>query len=262
LSGCKPDGLRRIKLTIAFDGGSFHGWHAGRSGRGVADHVQKALTALMPSACGLVGSSRTDSGVHALGMVAHFDVPTVELLVPAGRLAHALNAWLPPGIRILSAARTCGSFHARFGATSKEYRYQVWNTPVMNPLLRQQAWHVPQPLDQAAMREAARLLVGRHDFRAFTSRRDGIPENGIRTLACCEMRGTGPLLTFILRGDGFLYKMCRGIVGTLVRTGRGLMTPEEVRQLLASPGTRTRGVNAPAHGLILWKVSYSPRLKP
>jgi tRNA pseudouridine38-40 synthase len=248
----------RFKLTLAYDGTAFHGWHSGRSGKGISDHIEKALAGLFPSAPLLVGSSRTDSGVHALGLVAHFDVPENEARIPARRLAAALNALLHPEIRILSAAHTCQSFHARFGATSKQYRYQVWNHPVMNPLLHQRAWHVPQELDLVQMREAAACLTGTHDFRAFTSRRDGTPAASTRTLTRCGIRRSGALLTFILQGDGFLYKMCRGIVGTLVRTGRGLMTPDEVRSLLADPATRTRGVNAPAHGLVLWNVSYRP----
>jgi tRNA pseudouridine38-40 synthase len=250
---------RRFKLTIAFDGAAHHGWHAGRSGKGISDHIEKALAVLYPSAPSLVSSSRTDSGVHALGLVAHFDVSENEASIPARRLVPALNALLPADIRILSAARTCASFHARFGATSKQYRYQIWNAPVMNPLLHGRAWHVPQELDLSAMRGAAELLQGRHDFRAFTSRRDGTLADSFRTLIRCEIHNSGPLLTFIIEGDGFLYKMCRGIVGTLIRTGRSLMTSGEVFGLLENPAERTRGVNAPAHGLILWKVSYSTR---
>jgi tRNA pseudouridine38-40 synthase len=251
----------RFKLTVAFDGTSCHGWQAGRSGKGVADHIQKALAVLFPSAPQLCSSSRTDSGVHALGLVAHFDVPENEAVMPARRLAPALNALLPADIRILSAARARASFHARYGATSKQYRYQVWNAPVMNPLLLRRAWHVPQKLDLPAMRESACLLRGRHDFRAFTSRRDGSLTDSSRVLTRCEIRRRGPLLTFILEGNGFLYKMCRGIVGTLVRTGRGLMTSSDVEVLLADPD-RSRGhLNAPAHGLVLWQVSYSRNSK-
>jgi tRNA pseudouridine38-40 synthase len=182
--------------------------------------------------------------------------------MPSRRLVPALNALLPANIRILSAARTCASFHARFGATSKQYRYQIWNAPVMNPLSQGRAWHVPQELDLATMRQAATLLRGRHDFRAFTSRRDGQLTESSRVLARCEIRKSGPLLTFIIQADGFLYKMCRGIVGTLVKTGRGLMTCQQVSDLLTHPEMHAGKLNAPAHGLILWKVSYSPRLSP
>jgi tRNA pseudouridine38-40 synthase len=253
---------RRFKLTIAFDGASYHGWHAGRSGNGVSDHIEKALAVLFPSAPSLVSSSRTDSGVHALGLVAHFDLPENEATMPARRFVPALNALLPADIRILSAARTCASFHARFGATSKQYRYQIWKAPVMNPLLQGRAWHVPQELNLQTMRRTAALLCGRHDFRAFTSRRDGQLTESSRLLTRCEIRKSGPLLTFVIQGDGFLYKMCRGIVGTLVKTGRGLMTCSEVEELLNNPARHAGRLNAPAHGLILWNVSYSPRLRP
>jgi tRNA pseudouridine38-40 synthase len=259
LSDCHPSADPRFKLTVAFDGTAFHGWHAGRSGKGISDHIEKALADLFPSAPQLVGSSRTDSGVHALGLVAHFDVPASEARIPARRLAAALNSRLPREIRILTAARTCHAFHARFGATSKQYRYQLWNAPVINPLLQHQAWHVPQDLALSIMCEAAAHLTGRHDFRAFTSKRDGMLTDSIRTLTRCEIQAEGPLLTFILQGDGFLYKMCRAIVGTLVRCGRGMMTSEDVKNLLEGKTGRTRGMNAPAHGLILWKVSYEPR---
>jgi len=249
--------VQRFKLTIAFDGTAYHGWHAGRSGRGVADHIEKALAVLFPSAPSLVSSSRTDSGVHALGMAAHFDIAETDSAMPARRLLPALNALLPPNIRILTAARTCPSFHARFSATSKQYRYHVWNAPVMNPLLHGRAWHVPQELDLKAMRKAASLLCGRHDFRAFTSRRDGELAESCRTLTRITIRKSGPLLTIIIQGDGFLYKMCRGIVGTLVKTGRGMMTSSMVEQLLSEPSAHVGRLNAPACGLILWKVCYS-----
>jgi tRNA pseudouridine38-40 synthase len=251
----------RFKLTIAFDGTAYHGWHAGRSGNGVSDHIEKALAVLFPSAPSLVSSSRTDSGVHALGLVAHFDLPENEATMPARRLVPSLNTLLPADIRILSAARACASFNARFGATSKQYRYQIWNAPVMNPLLHGRAWHVPQELDLETMRDAASLFCGRHDFRAFTSRRNGQLNESSRVLTRCEIRKSGPLLTFIIQGDGFLYKMCRGIVGTLVKTGRGQMTGSEVNELLINPEMHADKLNAPAHGLILWKVSYSPRLR-
>jgi tRNA pseudouridine38-40 synthase len=248
----------RFKLTIAYDGTPFHGWHSGRSGRGVSDYIEKALAEIMPSAPMLVGSSRTDSGVHARGLVAHFDLPASDNRFTGRRLVAALNALLPPEIRIMSAARTCAAFDARFGATWKQYRYQIWNHPVMNPLLHGRAWHVPQPLDIQTMRSAATSLTGIHDFRAYTSKRDGYPLSATRNLHRCEIRRSGPMLTIILQADGFLYKMCRGIVGTLVRTGRGLMMPDEVKQFLLQPAARTQGTNAPAHGLFLWKVSYRP----
>jgi tRNA pseudouridine38-40 synthase len=179
--------------------------------------------------------------------------------MPPRKLALALNAWLPPDIRVLAAARAPGDFHARFDATGKEYRYFVWNHPAMNPLIRHTAWHVPRPLDLAAMRQAARLFVGRHDFRAFTANPGYARPSTLRALTRCHVKRGGPLLTFTIAGDGFLYKMCRAIVGTLVQTGFGKFPPPQIKRMLASKDRRTAGMTAPAHGLVLWKVHYERR---
>ena len=156
----------------------------------------------------------------------------------------------------MQVRRAPPTFHARFGATGKEYRYLVWNAPAMNPLLRRQAWHVPRALDLGAMRRAARTFVGTHDFRAFTANR-GVPlADAVRTVTCCEVRRRGPLLTFVIAGTGFLYKMCRAMVGTLVQLGQGKLDAEDLRRILDSRDRRTAGMTAPAHGLVLWKVNY------
>jgi tRNA pseudouridine38-40 synthase len=126
----------------------------------------------------------------------------------------------------------------------------------MNPLRRHQAWHVPRPLDVPAMRAAARLFVGRKDFRAFTANR-GVPlEDAVRTLTRCEVRRRGPLLTFVIAGGGFLYKMCRSIVGTLVQLGEGKLTADDLQHIIASRDRRAAGMTAPALGLVLWRVYY------
>jgi tRNA pseudouridine38-40 synthase len=246
----------KFKLTMAFDGAAYQGWQSQRSGLGVQDRVEAALARLFPSAPRVQGSSRTDAGVHALGMVAHFEVPRAEFRMPARHLALAINACLPEDVRVRAASRAPAMFHARFDAVGKEYRYHVWNDLAMNPLLRTQAWHVPRPLDCGAMRHAAGLLVGRHDFRAFTASRGGLLEDAVRTLTRCDVRRSGPRITFLLEGEGFLYKMCRGIVGTLVQVGEGRFPPAEVTAMLAGRDRRRAGVNAPAHGLVLWKVRY------
>ncbi len=248
--------MGRIRLTIAFDGSRWHGWQAGRSGMGVADQVQGAIETVLPGAGELVSSSRTDSGVHAMGLVAHFDLPPGGKTLPVSRIAAALNARLPQDIRVLAAAAAPDGFHARFDAISKEYRYAIWNAPVMNPLLLGRTWHVPQALDVASMRKVAAIFHGPHDFRAFTSRRDGTPESAIRRIVRLGVAQDGPAITIAIEADGFLYKMCRSIVGTMVRVGRGAMEPSETGRLLSSPSGRTPGVNAPAHGLTLWRVAY------
>jgi len=248
--------MLKFKLTLAYDGTDYHGWHAQRSGRGVQDRVETALAGLFASRPRLESASRTDTGVHALGMVAHFEVPRDEFRMPVRALALAINAALPDDIRVLAAVRVAGTFHARFDATGKQYRYQLWNHAAMNPLLRMQAWHVPRELDLAAMRTAAALFVGRHDFRSFTAKRDGVLGDAARTLTRCEVRRKGPLLTLVIEGEGFLYKMCRGIAGTLVQVGEGRFPAEEVKRMLEKQDRRAAGMNAPAHGLILWKVTY------
>jgi tRNA pseudouridine38-40 synthase len=228
-------------------------------GTGVQEKVEAALAKLFPSHPRVHSSSRTDTGVHALGMVAHFEIPRGECRMAPRKLALALNAWLPEDIRVFSAARAPHDFHARFGAAGKQYRYLVWNHAVMNPLIRHTAWHVPRPLDLRAMRAAAPFFVGRHDFQSFTANPGYARASTVRTLTRCDLTKRGPLLTIIIEGDGFLYKMCRGIVGTLVQVGLGKSPAAEVRRMLAQKDRRAAGMTAPAHGLVLWKVSYERR---
>jgi len=251
----------KFKLIIAYDGGSYAGWQVQRSGVGVQQKVEEAFGRLFPGAMRLHSSSRTDTGVHALGMVAHIEIPRAELRMPVAKLALALNAHLPEDIRVLSAARCRADFHARFDASGKQYRYCVWNHAAMNPLLRLQAWHVPRKLDLAAMRQAARSFPGKHDFRSFAASRNYEAQSTVRTLARCDIKRGGPLLTFIIEGDGFLYKMCRGIVGTLVQVGQGKIAPGEIKKILASRDRRVAGMTAPAHGLVLWKVFYNTKTR-
>jgi tRNA pseudouridine38-40 synthase len=246
----------KFRLTIAYDGAGYAGWQTQKIGLGVQQVVEEALAKLFAHASRLHGSSRTDTGVHALGMVAHVEIPQAEFKMPAAKLALALNAHLPEDIRVLSARPCPAAFHARFDATGKQYRYFLWNHPAMNPLLRQRAWHVPRPLDVAAMRAAAALFVGRHDFKSFANNRNYPMESTVRTLTRCELRRSGALLTFVIEGDGFLYKMCRGIVGTLAQVGLGRFAAEEIRPILAQRDRRVAGMTAPAQGLVLWKVFY------
>jgi tRNA pseudouridine38-40 synthase len=177
----------------------------------------------------------------------------------AQKLALALNAWLPEDIRVLSAARARPDFHARFDATGKQYRYFVWNHAAMNPLIRRTAWHVPRPLDLRAMRRAAPFFVGQHDFQSFAANPGYAKASTVRTLGRCELKQRGRLLTFVIEGDGFLYKMCRGIVGTLVQVGLGKFPADDVKRMLAKKDRRAAGMTAPAQGLVLWEVFYGKR---
>jgi tRNA pseudouridine38-40 synthase len=250
-------GRLKYKLVIAYDGTGYEGWQVQKTGTGVQQLVETALAKLFPSTPRLHSSSRTDTGVHALGMVAHFEVPRAEARMTGRRLLLAINAYLPFDIRVVSAARAPARFHARFDAAGKQYRYFVWNHAAMNPLLRHTAWHVTRKLNLAAMREAARLFVGEHDFQSFSSNPGYKKRTTVRTVTRCDLKRSGPQFTFIIEGGGFLYKMCRGIVGTIVQAGLGKFPPAEVRTMLAKADRRVAGMTAPAHGLVLWKVYYS-----
>ncbi len=251
----------KLKLTIAYDGTGYAGWQAQKTGTGVQEKLEAALAKLFPSQPRVHSSSRTDTGVHALGMVAHLEVPRADFKMTPRKLALALNAWLPEDIRVLSVARAPAKFHARFDATGKQYRYFVWNHQAMNPLLRHGAWHVPRSLDLAPMRAAAPFFLGRHDFKSFAGTRSYAMESTVRTLTRCAIKKNGPLLTFFIEGDGFLYKMCRGIVGTLVQVGQGKIAAADIKQILASRDRRVAGMTAPAHGLVLWRVFYESKAK-
>jgi tRNA pseudouridine38-40 synthase len=246
----------KLKLTVAYEGTHYEGWQIQKIGTGVQEKLEGALAKLFPSRPCLHSSSRTDTGVHALGMVAHFEIPRNELKFSPRKLALALNAWLPPDIRVVSASAAHKSFHARFDAEGKQYRYFVWNHPAMNPLIRHTAWHVPRTLDLTTMRSAAAFFPGKHDFRSFTSNPGYERGSTLRTLSRCDIQQKGPLLTFIIEGNGFLYRMCRGIVGTLVQVGQGKISPDEIKTILAEQNRSSAGMSAPAHGLVLWKVIY------
>ena len=252
----------RFKLTLAYDGTTYAGWQVQKTGTGVQEMLEQALGRLLGLSLRLHSSSRTDAGVHALGMVAHVDVPPERFRMSAHKFALALNAHLPHDIRVMSALRVAPDFHARFWARGKEYRYFVWNHRCMNPLLRHQAWHVPTPLDLRAMRGAAAGLLGRHDFRSFAANRRYRAEHTVRELTRCSVRRQGSLLTFTLQADGFLYKMCRGIVGTLVQIGQGKIDTTGLLAILGHRDRRAAGMTAPAQGLVLWKVFYPAGGRP
>jgi tRNA pseudouridine38-40 synthase len=246
----------RLKLTIAYDGTNYEGWQVQKIGVGVQQKIEEAIAKIFQTQIRLHGSSRTDTGVHARAMIAHFDLPRERLRMTISKIALALNAQLPEDIRIMEAHAVPETFHARFSAKGKQYRYFVYNHPSMYPLLRRQAWHVPVKLDLGAMRKALKHFQGQKDFAAFANNRNYAMETTVRTVLRCDIRKTGPLLTFIIEGDGFLYKMCRGIVGTVVQVGTGKFSEADIPGMLATKDRRMAGMTAPAHGLILWKVFY------
>lgn len=246
----------RLRLTVAYDGANYAGWQVQKSGTGVQEVVEGALKKVFGLEMRVHGSSRTDAGVHARGLVAHVDVPRARFVMTPRKAILAINAHLPEDIRIMAAARAREEFHARFSAKGKEYRYFVYNHSAVEPLLRHQAWHVPRALGLSRMRVAAKAFVGKHDFEAFAANRGYKMESTVRTVTRCDVQKRGPLFTFIIEGDGFLYKMCRGIVGTLVQVGLGKFDPNEVPKMIETKDRRAAGMSAPAHGLVLWRVKY------
>jgi tRNA pseudouridine38-40 synthase len=192
-------------------------------------------------------------------MIAHFEVPRDECKLTTRRLTLALNAHLPQDVRVMCSIRAVGSFHARFNAAGKQYRYFVWNHPAMNPLLRHSAWHVTRKLNVPTMRAAAKLFPGKHDFKSFAGTRSYEMESTVRTVSRCDIKKNGALFTFVIEGDGFLYKMCRGIVGTIVQAGLGKFPASDIKTILGQKDRRAAGMTAPAHGLVLWKVFYTKK---
>lgn len=251
-----PQGFRRIRLTVAYDGTAYCGWQVQPEGVSVQGCLEVALGRIFRSGPRSVSSSRTDTGVHARGMSVHFDVPESEWRMTPDKLVLAVNAHLPEDIRVVAAARAKEDFHARFDAVGKQYRYTVWNAPAHDPLGMRQQWHVPRPIDVAAMRAAAASLVGRHDFLAFSASPGYERHHTVRNLTRCDVLRSGPRLTVVIEADGFLYKMCRGIVGTLVQVGHGRFRPEEIAPMLATRDRRLAGMTAPALGLVLWRVFH------
>ena len=248
--------MLRFKLTIAYDGTRYFGWQVQKGRMTVQQRVEEALRELFPSVKRVHSSSRTDTGVHALGMVAHVDIPEAECRMDARKLLLAVNSFLPVDVRIVAARRVPEDFHARFDAKGKRYFYLIWNHAAMNPLLHNRAWHVKVPLNLERMQKAAKLFVGRKDFKSFASTREYEMESTVRRLTRCDVRKEGYTWKITIEGDGFLYKMCRGIVGTLVRVGQGKLTQTEIRQIFRERDRSVAGMNAPACGLTLWRVIY------
>ncbi len=248
-----PPGGRRYRMTVAYDGTDFFGWQVQPNKVTVQGALESALFQLTGDVVHVHSCGRTDTGVHARAQVAHFDLarPWEDW-----KLQRALNALLPDSVRVMELRRTRSHFHARYDAKGKEYRYTVWSGPVPCPLHRRQAVHVRLPLNVDAMRQAAALLVGTHDFAAFSANPHREIGGTVRTLWRISIRKQGSVVTIAVLGDGFLYKMVRSLAGHLLRVGTGAISVAETSVLLASQVRTARVETAPAHGLCLWKIHY------
>ena len=246
----------RLKLIVAYDGAPFAGWQSQAGGNTIQDHLEAALRKIVGTDVRVHGAGRTDAGVHALGQCAHLDAPAQTL--PAERWMHALNASLPPTIRILRARYVSDTFHARFSATGKTYRYRIWNGPVLPPLELGRAWFVPKALDFAALERAARTFTGRHDFVSFAANRGKPEPDTVRTISDVRVQRRGGAITLEFSGDGFLYKMVRMMVGSSVRCGLGKLGERQIRAQLQGEGSAPGAPKfvAPPEGLFLLRVRY------
>jgi tRNA pseudouridine38-40 synthase len=246
--------MPRYRVTLAYDGTAYAGWQTQPGRDTVQRRLQDALHFLAGGqAVKVHGSGRTDAGVHALGQVAHFDLPRP---MPPAALRRALNARLPPDIRALAARRAAPDFHARRSAKGKEYRYFIWQGEVLPPLLRNTRAHVRRPLDAAAMRAAAALLRGRRDFAAFTANPDRVVETTVRHLRRLSVARRGREIVIRAEADGFLYRMVRSLAGWLIRVGEGAEPAARTRDVLAAAERTAHVPTAPPQGLFLWHVRY------
>lgn len=248
--------LERLKLTVAYDGRPFSGWQSQANQNGVQDHLKLAFLALLSEPVRLHGAGRTDSGVHALGQVAHVDVPQHKF-APAKWIS-ALNANLPAQIRVIGCQCVSTCFHAQYSAVGKVYRYQLWNDPVFHPLEIGRSWHVPQTLDLGTLRAAAHRLTGTHDFASFAANRGKAVEVTTRTIHHIRIRRRKEAICMEFGGDGFLYRMVRMLTGAIVRVGSGREDIHWIDQLLTNPGKTKASYMAPAEGLYLMKIDYGP----
>ena len=247
--------MRRIKLTIAYDGTNYCGWQVQPNGITIEEVLNRSLKKLTGEDILVIGASRTDSGVHAMGNVAVFDTDTT---IPAEKIAVALNQRLPEDIVVVKSEEVALDFHPRYCDCSKTYEYHIINTRIPIPTKRLTNYFVSYPLDIEKMKMAAAYLVGEHDFVSFCNVRTDV-ENTVRTITALDIVTKGNKITIRITGNGFLYNMVRIIVGTLIRVGRGFYEPEKVKEILEAKDRKAAGVTAPAHGLMLMEIQYNAK---
>jgi tRNA pseudouridine38-40 synthase len=244
---------KTFKLIIEYDGTRYHGWQRQKDDRSIQGEIEKALQKMTASRVTLIGSGRTDAGVHAEGQVASFECDT--RLKPEA-LLNGLNSLLAEDIIIKVCEHLSSSFHARYDAKSKIYHYKILNQPTPAAIGRQYSWFIRKSLNQEAMQAAISLIIGRHDFKSFEG--TGSPrQNTTRQIYSAELiEQKCGLLVFHIEADGFLRYMVRNIVGTLVDVGRQKLTPDDFKRILDSKDRSQASATAPAHGLTLIKVIY------
>lgn len=253
--------MRNIRLVIAYDGTDFHGWQRQPHTTTIQEVLEAHITRIAGEKVKLAGSGRTDTGVHAAGQVANFKTACP---IPCASLVKALNDALPVAIRVRRADEVEAAFHARYCAKSKTYRYRILQAPICPPFLARYVYHYPYPLHRGRMAKAARMVQGEHDFTSFAgadaANRDKPRRENSNVRQILEshirIRKELSLMTYEIRGSGFLHHMVRNIVGTLLEVGSGKLSPEDIGAILEARDRSKAGPTAPASGLCLVRVQY------
>lgn len=248
--------MERVKCTISYDGTNFSGYQVQPNGRTVQREVEAALAKIHKgTAVRVVASGRTDAGVHAKGQVLHFDT---NLQIPAENWKRALNALLPQDVRTRQAEKVQSTFHSRYDAAEKEYRYFVLNQADADVFRRHYSWHIDSPLSLPAIQEACRHLIGEYDFTSFCATGTDLKGEKIRTIYDASCYQEEEMLIFRFRGSGFLYNMVRILTGTMVEVGRGKRAAADIPAVIQAKDRTRAGETAPPQGLFLWQVTYPP----
>ncbi len=252
LAESRSNNMRNIKLTIRYDGTRYAGWQSQKNGLAIQDVIRDAIRKITREHASVIGSGRTDAGVHAEAQIANF---RTKAKIPLKKLQMALNSMLPKDIAITHIEEAGYKFHAQKSAKSKLYRYTIFNNDYTDPLIRHFAAKCFYKLNIPLMRKASKILVGRHDFRAFRAV-DGVEKNSVRTIKNIDIEKKGDIVYIHMEADGFLYNMARSIAGTLVEVGRGKFAAERVKDIIRKRDRRLCGPTMPAKGLCMVKVVY------
>lgn len=244
--------MSNIKLTIEYDGTSYGGWQKQKNNRTIQQCIEEAIKLLTGEDVELIGSSRTDAGVHAKGMIANF---ITNSQIPADKFREAINTKLPDDIGIIKSEEVDRNFHSRYDSKGKTYCYTLVNRYEKVCIGRNYVYQVRDELNYNLMKEAAKYFLGKHDFKAFKTNGSSV-KTSVRTINGLELELKGDVIKIFVSADGFLYNMVRIIVGTLIEVGKGKIKPEDIESIIKNGDRSKAGPCVPPNGLVLEKVFY------